>query len=251
MIEFKNNPKNYILFGDSRGDILKAKYFKNQNFYNFSYGGGSLYEEIDSFWYAAKLVKLEKVILSISFEMFNLYENKNLAEEAKTTIDTPYKYYMSFFTSKVSLMNLYSTIFNKKINVENPNMNKEEFWSYQINYSKRFYQKYKYPTKLVDKIKLIAEYCDQNNIELSFFIPPGHTDLIDQMNKYNRSEERKRFKKDLRKIGKVYDFDFKNEFTQNKENFGDPFHISAANAQKIANILNNTLLPTEKNSIYK
>ena len=71
MIEFKNNPGKHHI-GDSRSRSLKSEYFEMygvKNMYNFGYGGGSLYEVIDSFWYATSLTKLETVIIGIPFNI--------------------------------------------------------------------------------------------------------------------------------------------------------------------------------------
>ena len=237
MIEFKNNPKSSIILGDSRGGLLKESNFIEKDIYNFSYGGGSLSEVIDTFWFADKHRKIKKVILTIPFSMYNEYEYMNLTKEAQDFINKPYKYYFSIFITKISIINLYAKVFNKEINFEAPNINKQQFWKQQLNTANRFYTQYKYPEYLFNELKKISLYSNKNNIELKILIPPAYIKLQDKINEFNLNNEYVNYKNDLCSLGKVYDFDYKTDITLNRDNFNDPFHWKDEVTKSIINDL--------------
>ncbi len=258
MIEYKNSPESFIILGDSRSNSLLAKYFNDYSVYNFSYGGGTLYEIIDTFWYASNITKLKKVIIAIPFSVFNSYESMNLTSEANSIIENPYKYYQSFFTTKVSLLNIYSKIFKVKINNEKSKIDKEKheinkksFWSIQLNNSTRFFQKYKYPSDQFIELQKITEYCHINDIEIQFLIPPGHVDLQEKVTEFNRNKEYLQYKIDLSTLAEVLDFDFPNELTKNKQNFSDPFHFNQTISKKIVSVLLEKKPKETHSSIHK
>src|SRR5690606_37804181 len=53
MIKYENDPKKNIVIGDSRSNGLYY-HFDQERWSNLSYGGASLKEIIQSFWYAAE-----------------------------------------------------------------------------------------------------------------------------------------------------------------------------------------------------
>lgn len=106
-----------------------------------------------------------------------------------------------------------------------PNMTYAELWEYEINViSKRFYSKYKYPEEYYKKLKIISDYCKQNDIKLVFFTPPTHTDLQKRIKDFNLEEENRRFLNDVSGLGQFYNLDVESDFTRNRENFVDPYH---------------------------
>ena len=63
-IEFKNNPSQNIIIGDSRADNIdvdRIYRLTGESYFNFGYGGGSLPEMIKTFWYSVKITKLKRV----------------------------------------------------------------------------------------------------------------------------------------------------------------------------------------------
>ncbi len=232
------------LLGDSRSDSLKTENFAKNgvfDFYNFSYGGGNLYEAIDSFWFATKYTKLKRVIIGAPFNIFNESNSMNLTIEANTLINNPIKYYLNLFIFQVSILNIYDK-YGSKLNLEEPGVSKEEFWKSQLgDVTKGFYRKYKYPDKLLKRLKEITDYCKQNDIQLQFYIPPTHTDLQHKVDAYQLRKEYIQYKKDLAGLGEVIDFDYPNEVTSNRDNYNDPYHFNQNIAEKIVDeILQNT-----------
>lgn len=231
IIEYKNNKCENILLGDSRTDALSIEDIKKvsgENYYNFAYGGGTLQESIDSFWYAASLSKLKNVYIGISFNLFSDNNNMNLIEEAKSIISLPLNYYLNSFILKVSIYNCYYRLTNNNLYNEEPSTDKEGFWNYQLGpkVTGLFYEKYKWPENYIKELKEIKRYCNENDINLVFWIPPTHIDLQNKVKEYHLEKEYSEYKKALKSISKVIDFDTYNEITIDKENYKDPYHFN-------------------------
>ena len=64
----------------------------------------------------------------------------------------------------------------------------------------------------------------KNNIKLVFFISPTHTELQSKINEFKLGKEYEKFKEDVQSFGDLYDFNWPNVITENKNNFLDPLH---------------------------
>ncbi len=104
-------------------------------------------------------------------------------------------------------------------------MDKDSFWKYQLSYAEySFFMNYRYPANYYNELKNIAEYCKANKVNLVFIILPSHVDLQNEVADYILLEAEMRFRNDIMTLGKVYDFEYPNYVTNNRENFRDPFH---------------------------
>ena len=61
--KFIKNPKEIIILGDSRGDSLRSDFFYSKNINNMSYGGGTIFEAIDTFWFIVSNITLNVLYL--------------------------------------------------------------------------------------------------------------------------------------------------------------------------------------------
>ncbi len=226
--EFSDNPTDIILLGDSRTNSLQKKTFDSltkMNSTNLAYGGGTLIEIIETFWYASKVHNLKQVYIGVNFNLYNSNNNNNRVKEAINLKNSMFSYLFSQYCFKSTFYIIKSILTNKTINIEKPNFNKVDFWKYQLESSaNNFYRDYKYPTSSHKSLLEISGYCKRNNIKLVFFIPPTHTDLQHKVNEFELVPAENRFKADLSKLGLFYDFDYPNNLTENKDNFKDPFH---------------------------
>lgn len=235
--QFSNNPTDIILLGDSRIDKLKTATFDNltkSNTSNLAYGGGTLPEIIESFWYAAKIHDLKQVYIGINFNLWNADNAKNSVTNAIELKNSP----LSFPFSRTCLLSTFlickSLVTDKTVNIEKPNRSRDDFWKYQLESSaNNFYRSYTYPTDYHKSLLEISDYCKKNNINLVFFVPPTHVDLQQKVNEFKLEAAQVKFKSDLSKLGLFYDFDYANEITENRVNFSDPFHYT----DSIANIV--------------
>jgi len=58
-------------------------------------------------------------------------------------------------------------------------------------------------------------------------VPLTERNLALLLDEFGLRELSDRFARELRELGRVVDFDFPNEFTRDRENFGDPYHFHA------------------------
>lgn len=228
-VEFKKTPSGNILLGDSRIAKIDTNFIKSKtgdNYFNFAYGGASLAEIVDTFEYAKKITKLSNVYIGVSFNHYNSHNARNMFSGAEL-LSRDYKYYLSDRgVAEALFYNLASLLANKDFHIGTPSTDKDTFWKFKLTEGvSYFYQYYEYPTSYYQALKGIADYCKKNNINLVFIIPPTHVELQHRVTDYNLTEAENRFKKDLASLGKVYDFDYVNEITKNRDNFTDPFHF--------------------------
>ena len=80
----------------------------------------------------------------------------------------------------------------------------------------------------------MADYCDANSIKLAFVLSPTHIDLQKKIHEFNLDEAYSKFKHDIELFGDVYDFNYPNEITNDKNNFGDPYHHKPAISRIVA-----------------
>lgn len=227
---YSDNPTDIILLGDSRTDKLNTEIFDGltkMKSTNLAYGGGTLPEIVETFWYATKFHELKVVFIGVNFNLYSEDNNMNRVNEASELLISPLSYLFSRYCFKSTFLIIKSLITNDETNIEKPNLNKAEFWKYQLESSaNNFYRAYKYPKRYFTHLLEISNYCDKNNIKLIFFIPPTHVDLQQKVNEFNLVSEENIFKSDLSELGVLYDFDYPNEITKNSDNFTDPFHYN-------------------------
>ncbi len=231
IVEFHKKPYPNILLGDSRINNFDTKYIKSltgEQYYNFAYNGCTLDEIIDTFWLAANYSKIKNVYIGINFNLFNRYNNMNLVKESVKRLECPIlKYYFNFWIFKVSLNNLLFKFCGLNIYSEKINMSKEDFWLYHLKeIVPSFYKKYSFPKNNIENLFKIKKYCNDNGINLFFIIPPTHVDSQIIVREFNLSSSYDRYKRILKEISPVFDFELENEMCKNKDNFSDPFHFN-------------------------
>ena len=236
------NPTDIIILGDSRANKLNTAVFENltkSTVTNLAYGGGTLTEMIETFWYVVGVHEVKEVYIGISFFNYNETLNMNRVSEAKEITNSLPLYLLSTYCLKSTFLICKSLVTNEEIDIGVPTQNREEFWSYQLESSaNNLYRGYKYSNQLSRRLSEISKYCDSNNIKLIFFNPPSHTDLQLKVSKFKLELEKSKFNDDISNLGLYFDFDFPNDITENRDNFSDPFHYN----DSIANIVVNEII---------
>jgi len=139
----------------------------------------------------------------------------------------PIRYYTSFFVTKASVFCLAERFTGKNFASRIPNISKEQFWALQLGPSTdAFYRAYKRPDAMAAELRKLKTYCDANSINLVFFIPPQHVDLQMKVDEYGLARQYEEFKRELASISTTIDFDFPNEFTEDKSLYIDPYHFN-------------------------
>lgn len=231
IIEFNKHPIANILLGDSRMEALRTDLIDaatGQEYFNFAYGGGTLYEAIDTFWYAASIVKLKNVYIGINFNTYNKMYGLTLVPEAIDIARRPLTYYASPFIAKISLYNIIYHVSGVNLASEHPPMSKEAFWAQRLGEATdHYYGTYIYPQDAVDELRKIKQYSIDNGIALTFVIFPTHVELQRKVEEYGLEQEYVRYKSDLASIAPTIDFDYPNAWTEDRQLFIDPYHTDS------------------------
>jgi len=230
IIDYKRNPTGNILIGDSkidRIDIKSVEQTTGRRYYKFSYAAATLPDIIDTFWFASNLTELKNVYIGINFDVYNSYINVNRFSQSQAIIENPLLYSVDKTVLTAMYYNLYSQYIDSGLEIGIPDMERNEFWKSQLNErAPSFYQSYKYPADYYDELKRIAAYCREHKINLVFIIMPTHVELQRRVGDFGLDDELKRYKEDMKDLGLVYDFDYDNRFTKDKDNFDDPYHCT-------------------------
>ena len=231
IIQYKKKPTPYILLGDSKManlDTAVINKFTNKQFFNFGYGYGSLEEMIKSFWYLENMHSLKEVYIGINFPTYSATSNRDRVTEAIDLSENKLSYILSSYVNTATALYykslVSSTDSSKEVGFIKPTVSKEAFWNQTLVNGDKLYKSYIYPTEYKKELKRMSEYCTANKVRLVFIIPPTHTELQEKVQKFKLDEMNSLFKKEITQFGDVYDFDYPNNLTANKNNFNDPFH---------------------------
>lgn len=237
LIEFEKHPSPYVLLGSSQTGLFAPDIIKEctgHQFKNMSYGGGTMPEIISTFYELSNYTKLREVYIGISFIDFNGSQYRNRVPEAVKIKTNFLSYIFSKSALESTVLILKSIIFNDKVKIGKPDMSEDKFWKYQLDVTaNRFLANHTYPTGYYESLKKISVYCNANDIRLIFFIPASHIDLQKKTQEFNMETDENKFKEDIKKLGDVYDFNYPNELTKERNNFSDPFHFKGPMARTI------------------
>lgn len=227
LIEYERNPYPVIILGDSRAQRLMPEFFEEVNgekVENLAAGAGSLQDVIKIFWDLTSRHKLSKVYIGIAIEGYSGTLLKDRVSAALEVKNSAPLYLMNKFTIENTLLILKSKLFNQHVEIETPPFSREAFWQYELDQENRYLRDYSYPQNYYHELKKISSYCSENNIKLLFFISPTHTDLQSKISEFKLNKEYEKFKSDVKTFGDLYDFNWPNIITENKNNFLDPLH---------------------------
>ena len=262
-LSFRNTPTQNIIIGDSRIkrlSINEIEKISGDKYFIIHSNAAKLNEIIDLFWLSTKYSNLENVILGINFNLFNEYSYSNRVHEIERMIANPLMYIfngnvlevttkaiISHF-SKTEIPNISRNIMLKRELNGKSFKDKKIWWQYNISsVAKNQYSKYKYPKKLIPRLKKVNEYCIENNINLTLLNVPHHQEFRQRVTDFNLIDEENRFKKEIKEIGTVIDYDFPNSITNCRHCFTDPIHTNdSVSLIMVKEIFNDSLVIGKK-----
>jgi hypothetical protein len=239
-VEYRQAPTENIIIGSSRAEAFNIDTVNkaSKSYYTiFSISGGDLTSIITAFWEAAKITRLKNVYLDVSLTQFDTDTNKIIANPMKEIVEKSNSPLL--FLGNTSIKQAFNWVTNEYFSIQSyyykPLVFKpEEQWNYfLINFGDSILRTYKYDSKHFLELNKIKLYCKENAIKLNFIIFPNHKDLHDCRKKYNLTEVDQKFKQDVRSLGTVYDFDYPNEITNNRDFYKDPFHSTPEITNKL------------------
>ncbi|HEY2682929.1 MAG TPA: hypothetical protein VGI93_05415 [Steroidobacteraceae bacterium] len=226
--KYKNKPVSRIILGDSSVALLNTDEIRGatgHQYFNFAYGGGTLPEAVDTYWFAKSKGRLDAVYIGIGLINFNAYQNLNRVPEAEAMLSNPLKYLTNRIVVGAAFLSAYSAWTHHKVAIGVPNVSHEAFWRQQIDESlSQLLHEYQYPAESARKLQEVAADCRRNATHLVIVIPPTHMELQSKIVALGRGADVDRFKEFVANLGTVYDMDYSNDFTKGRGNFSDPFH---------------------------
>lgn len=225
---FMKKPVANILIGDSPILSLrpqKIQELTGEEYFNFAYGGGTIREAANTFWFAAQSARLRKVYIGI-----NLIHYNDAAYDDRTGFflrmqQRPASYFFDRTVLQSALYASYSAMTQTDPEIGVPRINRETGWSETLSSNAKVYRDFKYPAKYRQELMKIVRYCKEHEIEVFFLILPSHVDLQRLAGEYRLEQTREQIKRELSEMAPVYDFDYESELTTNKDNFKDPIHF--------------------------
>lgn len=237
ILKFEHDPQPVIILGDSRSEVLRTEYFAElgrSDVFNFAYGAGTLYEAIDTFWLAVASRQVEQVIIGVPFSIYSETNSMNRFPTARQVSRSFLAYYLSPLVIKASVLNLLTAATGRELVTEAPDMSPEEFWQYQLGPgTERHYARWSRPTVLAARLEEVVGYCRDEGIALIFWIPPTHADMQATLPRYGLVAEYVRYKRELRRLGTLLDYDLPGELTADAANFNDPQHFNDRVARRL------------------
>jgi hypothetical protein len=225
---FHNHPTKYIIIGDSRAqriDQTTVSKLTDHNYTNLSLSGATLVEIIDTFWFATEQTILEKVYFCLNFDRFNDWQTASGTHQTIELIKHPLALYVRPEITKASFYIL-KNYFKPQILTQAPPMDKDNFWQQQLNEADGRFRKFVEPLYVTRQLKQVADYCKDHAIDLHFVILPTHQSLQERIAIAHLDEHYTKFKQLLSTLGTTHDLDIKDDFTQEKKYFSDPWHCT-------------------------
>lgn len=228
MIEYRRNPVQDILLGDSRMmnlDSARVDSVSGRHWYNFAYGGGTLREAIDTFDYARSRTDLRSVVIGLDLSTWNGSDLRDRVSETRGALRNPLLYLLNTNVMRATGRIVTAMVDKEEVRIGKPDADQDEFWRHQLDVTARVYfEGWSDPAGYRRDLQRVAEICRTEDIELVFVIFPTHTDLQGQIEAFGLTEADRRMRDELAALGVVYDFSWANEFTRDRSNFVDPYH---------------------------
>jgi hypothetical protein len=231
---YNRDPAPNILLGDSQMARLSDQDIASvtgQKYSNLAYGGGTLRESISTFWFASQRTRLRRVFFGISFMEYNAY-SRDRVTQAEEIVRNPALYFLNSDVLETTEYDVAETIFHHHTNL-GPTMSRDAFWASQLDYLNTRFKRDASPGTLKDDVRKIVEYCRARGISILFIIPPQHAEVRHRIQELGVEGQYQQFKSDLASMAPVYDCDIDSDLTRDKNNYGDPFHLTDSAARQL------------------
>lgn len=240
MARYQHDLAPNILLGDSRMLGVSPEELTTitgERYANLAYGGASMRECIQTFWFAAHQVRLRKVYFGVSFDMYNDYNLVDRTDAYLNIAANPTLYFINRTVLQAAAYSVYSAALNKDLKIGVPDMDRQAFWDYEVRgpQTTRMFRTYLYPTRYYQQLVEIGKYARQNGIELAFVVFPTHTDFQERFQAFGMEPLKERMDRDLAAISRVYDFDYPNDLTRDAAKFRDPIHLTEPAVRQVIN----------------
>lgn len=220
--------KYSLIFGDSRIngiDAVKLNKLDNRKYINLAFGGCTMKESIDEFWLAVSKTKPERVIFEVDY--YSLNKKRQLNRIKQVVKMDVIQYFLDYFNNKSMLDEAVAKIkqFKTENIVQDGGLNPARFENY-LEQIKAICDSYEIDEECVDSLLKIADYCNENNIDLVFFAPPVHKSIYDGVIVfYGIDKKIEKVKEKLSNKAKVLDMQYLSEISSEDRLWSDGHHF--------------------------
>lgn len=260
----RERPENIVL-GDSRMANLNADYIEQvsgERWTMLCYGGATLNENIEQFWFASERTDLKKVVFGVNFyNLSDIHYAEGRFEAAEEKALYPSKFLLNFDVwldalgnFEVALSNAWADITgdeSARLTVDDPSSLEQNAQppdqytadGYRIDlqdYAYTIYSQcegYKGAVNYLARLDEIIDYCDANGIEITFILPNSNRAIWDFVIKPMGIDFYIDIYKDrLKSRATVLDMEFDNEYAASDALFYDGFHFVRDEKMRLARV---------------
>lgn len=251
MRELKREQPANIILGDSRMANIDADYVSEitgEPWHMMGFGGAQMGECVELFWWANEHTDLQKVVFGVSFYTVSGEQGPGripeiIKRDDPWTFMTNANYWLEAINSaKQQAMNLlWRTVGHPErqtfpedptgfgsVAPENPigvkyRTDLEDYCAIL----KTNMENFSLQQESLDRLQEVIDYCEENGIELIFVFPPMQECVFELVTEpLGIEDDIETYKSFLAEQATVYDFETKNSFTCDPDNFYDGFHLS-------------------------
>lgn len=241
---FLNHPdKTIILIGSSRTAYLDmqtvSEYLDiDSSPANLAFGGASLKEQIDLFWFAVEERSVTEVYFDLSFYSFN----KNYAYDRVIPVIQESEDFFMYFKNEEVQKQTRETIKNIFLSKDNSaqrpvrertaeqkaaDMQEDAQTIYNVCSTYVFDNE-----RLADLVEM-AKYCEKNSIKLIFMCPPLYQTIWNQViYPLDLNQYLEKYKTELSQYAPVYDMEYVSPAVLRYDDFTDGFHCTEQTQQE-------------------
>ena len=235
--EFRRRPVPHVLLGDSRMASLKAEAVSRQlgkPVANLAYGGASMQEMIDTFWFATRYTVLESVTIGLTLDVYNDYNISRRTEAMESMMSNP----LLYFTNRNVLTATWYTLRARNTPrmvpaLDQVTTDRESFWRYTLDQQQMTFSRWRAPLRYSGELQRIARWCREHNVNLTFVRFPSHREVMAIVAASGLSGASGQMKSDLERLARVVDFEPRTEITDERSNYSDPIHFTPEVAARL------------------
>ncbi len=254
MRELVRDKSENIILGDSHMANCNVDYIEElsgEHYTMLAYGGATLSENIDEFWYAVEHTELKKVVFGVEFYNMNPDHYVDRFTSVIEKVEHPLTFLSGYTYWIEAIENMFATVQNAaadltgihalRVAVEDPSslefdpvpmQDRNPYTGARVDledYSMLIYQQcenYSAPTGPLEELGKIIDYCDGHGIEIVFVMPPANSEIWNRViYPLGIDGYIEMYKDYLKSRATVYDFEFYNDFARDDSNFLDGMHM--------------------------
>ena len=253
MRELIREKSTHIILGTSQMANLNTDYIEEvcgQRYNSLAFGGSTLNDSIEQFWYAVEHTELEEVVFGVNFYSLNPNHWADRFSGNIEKIESPLAFLSDFntwhtagYNLKNALQNAFASLLDRpdlSVFIDDPSSTTQDpqppdnrlengIRQNLADYATTIYQQcesYADPAPSLERLDEIIRYCQENDIRIRFVLPNCQSILwewvIYPLGLDTYIEQYKDF---LKSRAEVIDLEFYNDFARNETYFQDGLHL--------------------------